>query len=71
MDELTNKTMYVILSCKTFDQLRVAIKFTELAYRKLSREGLATMKHITLLERSIGYAQCQIKLCGENRDEVR
>ncbi len=62
MNELTRKAMSVILSCKTLDQLSVAVNFAELAYRKLSRERLTTMKDITLIERSIGYSQCAIKL---------
>ena len=62
-DKLINKAMTVILSCKTMDQLKTAVLYSNLVYKVLSNEiGLGrTMKFITLIERSIGFAQCQIQ----------
>lgn len=60
---LVTKGMIVILSCKTTEQLEVAIKYADLIYKELSKEiGLVNDTNFSsLIEHSIGYAQCQIK----------
>lgn len=60
--KLLNKAMAVILSCETKTQLEVAVGYSSLAYRIIRNETLFTnnMQIISLMERSIGYAQCQI-----------
>ena len=62
-NNLVNKGMKVILSCKNIDQLDNAVKYADLVYRVLAREiGLINnTQFISLIERSIGFAQCQIK----------
>jgi len=62
-DELVNKSMKVILSCKTLEQLNVALEYSKLLYKKLSGEVSLSLKfrYLMLIERSIGFAQCQIK----------
>lgn len=60
---LVSKVSLVILSCKTEGQLNVAIRYASLAYIQLAKTmGLAnsTKCHV-VFDRSIGYAQCQIK----------
>ena len=61
--ELVNKSMKVILSCKTLEQLNAAVRYAGLVYKKLGQEiGLINnMNFVCLTERSIGFAQCQIK----------
>ena len=61
--ELTDRCMSVILSCNTVNQLDVAVKYSNLVYRKLGREIelIKNTKFISLLERSIGFAQCKVK----------
>ena len=66
---LVDKCMEVVLSCKTIDQLNIAVKYAGLVYKQLSKHiGLlnSTM-FITRIERSIGYAQCQINLITNNQ----
>ena len=60
---LVKKGMSVILSCKTLGQLQSAICYANLIYRQISKEiGFANRTKFTpLIERSIGFAQCQIK----------
>jgi len=60
---LVNKSMKVILSCKNLEQLSVAVKYADLVYKKISRTiGLVNnTQFISLIERSIGFAQCNIK----------
>ncbi len=62
-NELVNRNVRVILSCETLEQLNVAVKYADLVYRKLSKEiGLVNnTQFMSLTERSIGFAQCQIK----------
>lgn len=62
-NNLVNKCMSVILSCKTMPQLNVACTYAILVYRQLARElGLINNTNfVSLIERTIGYAQCQIK----------
>ena len=59
---LVNRGMSVVLSCKTLPQLESAVKYADLIYRKINKEvGLINnTKFISLIERSIGYAQCKI-----------
>jgi hypothetical protein len=63
-NEMVNKAMKVILSCKSVDQLNNAIEFARLVHRQLSKEigFVNSTKFHTLIERSIGFAQCQIKI---------
>ena len=60
--KIVNKCMNVILSCKNQDQLHIAVNYSFLAYRLIEKEiGLINnCNFITLIERSIGYAQCSI-----------
>jgi len=60
--KIVNKCMSVILSCKNQDQLHIAVNYSSLAYRLLAKEiGLINnMNFISLIERSIGYAQCSM-----------
>ena len=60
---LVNRAMKIILSCRSLDQLHVAVKYADLTYRKISKTiGLVnTVNFVRLIERSIGFAQCQIK----------
>lgn len=60
---LIDRTMKVILSCKTMEQLNAAIGYANLAYSELFRNGLSIerARFTPLIERSVGYAQCQIK----------
>jgi hypothetical protein len=60
---LVNRGMTVILSCETTDQLKTATTYADLIYRKLAREiGLINhTQFISLIERSIGFAQCKVK----------
>ena len=72
-DKLVEKTMLVILSCQTLAQLNNASRYASLAYEKLSKEvGLVNnSRFISKIERSIGFAQCNIKkseLMGVNND---
>ena len=62
-DELLNKGMTTILSCKTYDQLINAISFCNLIYRRIGKDiGMVNKVNMhSLFERSIGYAQCNIK----------
>lgn len=62
-NELVNKSMNVILSCKTSSRLEVGVKYADLVYKKISNNiGLLNdTRFISLIERSIGFAQCQIK----------
>lgn len=61
--KIVDKCMLVILSCKTHNQLCTAVKYSDFAYRLLQKEiGLINnMNFLCLIERSIGFAQCQIK----------
>lgn len=65
-DALVQRSMEVILSCKTMSQLDTAVRYSNLVYKKLAYTiGLINnMKFVTLMERSIGFAQCQIKCNG-------
>lgn len=63
---LVQRVMAVILSCKTEDQLMNAYKYVKLAHKKMyngiGHEGFVKEIHnFTAIERSIGFAQCQIK----------
>ncbi len=60
---LASKTMRTILSCRTTESLNIAVRYSELAYRRLAKEiGLVNnMQFICRVERAIGFAQCQIK----------
>jgi hypothetical protein len=62
-DALVDKGMRVILSCNSLDQLRNAITFCNLIFRKVGRElGMVNKVNMhPLFERSVGYAQCKIK----------
>ncbi len=62
-DKLVKKCMSVIVSCKTNEQLHLAVKYSGFAYKLLAKEiGLINnMNFITLVERSIGWAQCNIE----------
>ena len=70
-DELVNRSMEVILSCKTLKQLNVAVKYSDLVYKRLSKEiGLINnMNFVCLTERSIGFAQCLVKYNQQNEQE--
>ena len=61
--QLVDRCMWVIMSCETMDQLSTAVRYSRLVYRKLSREiGIINnARFISLIERSIGFTQCQIK----------
>ena len=61
-NKIVRKCMNVIVSCKNQDQLNVAVKYAGLAYKVLSREiGLVNNTNfILLIERSIGFALCNI-----------
>lgn len=60
--KLVDKCMRVIISCENQEQLNSAVKYSGFAYKILAREmGLIhNMNFITLIERSVGYAQCNI-----------
>ena len=63
---LVDKCMRVIISCKTDEQLDIAIKYASFAYNRLSK-GVGLINNtsfISLIERSIGYSQCKIKRGG-------
>ena len=63
-EKLVQRSMTVILSCETLEQLGNAVRYSNLVYRKLS-DGIGLVnntKFIQLTERSIGFAQCNIKL---------
>lgn len=71
-ETLVNKAMRVILSCRTMVQLNYAVRFSSLAYEQLAREtGLINrMGFVNRIERSIGYAQCQIKHVKPNERRI-
>jgi hypothetical protein len=61
--KLVNRCSYVIISCENRAQLDTAVKYADLAYKKLAR-GIGLINNtqfISLIERSIGFAQCKIK----------
>jgi hypothetical protein len=61
--DLVNRSIRVILSCETLHQLNVAVEYSNLVYRLIA-EGVGLINNtrfISLTERSIGFAQCQIK----------
>ena len=60
---LVNRSMKIILSCTTLEQLNVAVKYADLVYKRISQTiGLVNnSQFISLTERSIGFAQCNIK----------
>ena len=63
-DVLVKKCMRVILSCKNGDQLSNAIKYCNLAIRKLSRYVTEQDECIRIMETlyiNQGYAMCQIQ----------
>lgn len=70
-NKLVNKSMKVILSCKNLDQLNIAVRYASLVYNKISRTiGLVNnSQFISLTERSIGFAQCQIKCNSRDNNE--
>lgn len=59
---LVEKAMKVILSCKTVDQLHIAMRYAGRVYSKLQREiGMINGTRFSpKIERSIGFAQCSI-----------
>lgn len=58
---IVDKCMHVIVSCKNQDQLNIAVKYSRLTYKLLAKEIGNNMNFISLVERSIGWAQCNIK----------
>jgi len=62
-DALVKKCMRVILSCKNNDQLNNAINYCDLAYKILNKHiGFVNRaKFASKMERSIGYALCEIQ----------
>lgn len=61
--KLVNRSVSIILSCKTMEQLINAVKYADLVCRKISKE-IGLLNHtqfISITERSIGFAQCQVK----------
>ena len=63
MQIIIDKTMKVCLSCTTEVELKVAIAYRDLAYRmvmpKLNLQERVNV--VIVVERSIGFAQCNIK----------
>ena len=59
---MVDKCQKVILSCKTEAQLKVAIKYAQLASKRISsRCGVEDhIKRVCFFERNIGYALGQI-----------
>ncbi len=62
-DALVKKCMRVILSCKNNDQLNNAINYCGLAYKILNKHigSVNRTKFASKMDRSIGYALCQIQ----------
>ncbi len=62
-DALVKKCMRVILSCKNDGQLKNAASYCSLAYNILNKHigSVNRTKFASKMERSIGYALCQIQ----------
>ena len=68
-DELKSKTMKVILSCETMDQLKNSVNYYNLAFTQMVK-GLSLNERasiLCILERSVGFAQAQIKYKGDGQ----
>lgn len=61
---MLEKVLATILSCKDQGQLKLAIKYADLAYVMMSKTtGLINkLKFHQQVERSIGYTLCKIKM---------
>jgi hypothetical protein len=55
-DKIINKAISVIDSCKTQDQLHVAVRYTSLCFKRINW----TIGDLSNVERHVGYAQCNI-----------
>ncbi len=54
--EIKNKTMKTIVSCTTKEQLLIACKYAQLAYKKISIEGNYNLIRLVVeIERATGY----------------
>lgn len=62
IQDLRDKTMKVILSCKTLDQLKYAIDYQSLAYKRLAPNCNSEVRYnfVQLTERCIGFAHARI-----------
>ena len=59
-ERLVNKCMTVLVSCKTRSQLKTAIRYTDLAYKRLIKESANSMIFIIEIERATGWALSKI-----------
>lgn len=59
---LVYKAMLVVLSCKTEEQLNVAISYANLVYKRLSKDTglLNSSKFSPLINKSIGFSLCKL-----------
>lgn len=68
MHPLTEKVVRTLTSCRTTEQLEVATRYYNLAYKKLSKipGGIndSQLYHLSLI--AMGYALCTIKHIEEN-----
>lgn len=70
LDPLVLRAATVILTCKTLEQLSVAISYSNLVYREMSKTfGRVNESKFTMyIERAIGFAQCNIINMGSKHD---
>lgn len=62
LDPLVYRAVSVILTCRTLEQLNVAISYSNLVYREMSKTigRINSSKFRMYVERAIGFAQCNI-----------
>jgi len=59
---LTDRTMKIILSCKTYSQLKAAQRYVAFVYRSFmdSFELRQIMRFVCTIEETLGFALCQV-----------
>lgn len=62
VDPLVLRAVTVILKCKTLEQLSVAISYSDLVLKEITKtvERVDESKFFMYVERAIGFAQCNI-----------
>ena len=69
-EDLIEKVRKVLLSCESADQLLVGMTFHKLAVKKIENSKIKFKNRVKLhilLERSIGFSLCKIKMLEEKR----